>query len=148
MSVVQIHKRDAGTMISVIDNDTAIALWPKLRSDFQRSLEAAHDDMTDHNLMAGILDGRMIPMVICVDDEIVGSALLEIAQLRKHKVLHCIHFAGDDLEVWVDEWMETWKELARELGCDIISIKGREGWARYARKHGFKHTYTIMHLEV
>lgn len=148
MSVAVVRKRDKGTMISVIDNDTAIGLWPTIGEHFKRSLEAAHDDMTEHTLLAMTLDGRLIPLVICHDDVIVGSALLEIATFKTKRVLHCIHFAGDEMELWVDEWMETWKALARELGCNVISIKGREGWARYARKHGFKHTYTIMHLEV
>lgn len=148
MKVVALQNEPGAVIISVIEGDVALGYWPILKDHFQASLEVAHDDMTHHNLLAMIMDGSLMLLVIHKDLELVGSACLEVVQLRKHKVLHCMHFAGDDLDAWADEWMITWKLLAKELGCDRITIKGREGWAKYARALGFEHTYTVMHYDL
>ena len=131
-----------------MDPERAYQMWPDIGEYVDRALAYSHDDTTQFNIMAGILNERMICAVITIDHEIQGVGILEVAQLRNHRVLHCPIFSGDDLESWVEEWMDVWVAIARELKCDRVTIKGRQGWARYAKRFGFEHQYTMMSLDI
>jgi hypothetical protein len=145
---VNVLTMDSEAKVAILDGDRALSMWPTLQDHFERSLQFAHDDMTYKNILAGVLDGTLLLLVVHRDGEVVGSAALEVAELRDHRVLHCLHFAGRDLLDWGDTFVLNWEKVAHVVKCDRISIKGREGWAREARRYGFKHSYTVMHKDI
>ncbi len=134
--------------IALIEPEHVLDVWPVIEPHFKASLKWAHDSMTTLDLLSGLLAGRLYLLLIMEGDAIVGSSCLEVAELRDKRVCHAIHFAGRNLDHWVDVFMEVWQRAAYELGCDEISIKGRPGWARYAKKLGFEHEYTIMKKQI
>ena len=123
----------------------ALKIWPEIERFAKEALAHAFDDMTSEEVLGWILSDRLLLLVITVDDRIVGAATLEIVDKLSGRVCHCMTFAGDDLETWESAWMDIWERVAREYGCNQITIKGREGWGRYARQRlGFSHVYTMM----
>jgi hypothetical protein len=133
---------------AMLDREVALELWPEIEGLVGRALEYAFDGMQSAEILGRILTRQLYCLVV-IDERnaIKGCATIEVYN-AKVKTAHCVTFAGDDLEGWVDDWLEVWSTAARELGCSRISIKGRAGWERYAKRLGFEHTYTIMHKEV
>lgn len=131
-------------IFSVIDPSSAVAMWPDISHFADDALEFAFDGMKAEDVLSWIVSGRLVLVVLTRDQEIIASMTLEIVERDHEKICHCLTFAGDDLESWIDQWLDIWETIARELGCQKITIKGREGWARYARRLGFQHMYTSM----
>ncbi len=135
-------------IFSIIEPESAVKMWPDIEHFANEALEFAFDGMKTEDLLSWIVTGRLVLVVLTRDQEIIASMTLEIVEHEHEKICHCLTFAGEDLESWVEQWLDIWEMIARELGCQKITIKGREGWARYARRHGFQHMYTSMFRDI
>ncbi len=132
-----------------IDPANAQELWPELADHADRALQFAFDGMTNEHVLEWILTGRLILVVITVADKITASLTIEVCDNDDARTCHIMTIGGDNMEAWVHDWLPIWQRIAADQGCDYLTIKGREGWARYARKYGgFEHMYTQMRLKV
>lgn len=125
-----------------------LKVWDAVEPHIEQALEHAFDDMTPTQVLGMILTDRLNLVLVTKGPEVVASMTFELCEYASGKVCHIMTVGGDDMEQWVDEFVEVWKAIGIETGCSHLSIKGRAGWARYARKHGFKHSYTYMRLEL
>lgn len=145
---VQVDKSGAIVEVAAVHPDLAKKLWPDLEQHADAALKHAFDGATPNQVLEAIMAGRLLLLVMTVNDEIYASATFELSEHCNGKTLHCLTIGGEYMEFWIEEFMHVFKRLARELDCKYITFKGREGWARYARKLGFKHYYTQMIQEV
>jgi hypothetical protein len=123
--------------------------WPNVERFANQALEYACDGMTVQTVLEMIVDGRLILIVVTdANDEPIASMTFEVVQQARRKICHCMTLGGDDLEQWVETFVGVWRAVALELGCDAVTIKGRAGWERYAKRFGFEHQYTIMTLPI
>lgn len=134
--------------VALIPADMVAGYWSNVEEYARRALEFAFDGMTVETVLERIVKGNLILVVCTVNGEIKASMTIEVCELPVGRIAHCMTLAGDDLESWVDEFVDTWKSIGKALNCDYITIKGRAGWERYARKYGFKHMYTNMYLKL
>jgi len=148
MKVLEAKNDDGGVVVAAIPADLALEYWENVEEYAARALEHAYDGMTVETVLERIVDGRLILVVITVGGVIKASMTIEICQIPMGKIAHCMTLSGDDLESWVDEYIEIWTKLGEALGCEYITIKGRAGWEKYARRYGFKHMYTNMALKI
>ena len=141
---------ERGDLVEVVAIPCQLApkIWPMVEQYAAAALEHAFDGMTSEKILDYVLDDVLILVVITYDGEIVASATLEIDENENGKSCHCLTIGGEGIDFWIAEFMEVWRAIAREQGCDAITLKGREGWARYARKLGFQHQYTQMRMAV
>lgn len=131
-----------------ISTADVLKVWQQVEPHVERALEHAFDDMTPTQVLGMLLTEKLSLVLVTKGDVVIASMTFEICEFAAGKVCHIMTVGGDDLETWVEEFVEIWKAIGRETGCSHLSIKGRKGWERYARKHGFKHSYTYMRLEL
>jgi hypothetical protein len=129
--------------------EQATEYWPQVEPFAAMALEHAVDGMTTADVLDRIVDGSLV-LIVVTDDigKAIASMTLEVVDQPRGRICHCMTLGGIDLEIWVHEYIGVWKQIARELDCDYITIKGRAGWEKYARKFGFEHQYTIMTLPI
>jgi hypothetical protein len=146
MRVVNAQTQTAEDEISIcmLEGQYAKQLWPDLEQYAQDALVHSFDDMTAADILHWIVSDRLQLLVVTIGNRIVGAGTLEIVERASGRICHCMTFAGEDLEQWEADWMMIWERVARAHGCNQITIKGREGWARYAKRLGFEHVYTTM----
>lgn len=134
--------------VGMVPTDQLPELWPQVEPYIARALEHDYDGMTTNQVLGRLLMQQLDLIMVTRYDQLVACMTLEPVQ-RNKRILHCMTFAGDDMEGWVDDFMAYWKEIAKKLDCQYISIKGRKGWERYAAKRfGFTHAYTQMFYEI
>ena len=148
MNVVQLNIDNQPYRFCAIEPEAVLKVWPQCVDHVEDALKYSFDDMTPTQVLGMILTDRLQLVLVTRGAEIIASMTVEFCEYASGKICHIMTVAGDDMEKWVDEFVEVWKAIASENGCAYISIKGREGWARYAKKHGFKHCYTYMRLEI
>lgn len=131
--------------ISLLEPADAKKIWHNVVQYADDALRHSFDDMTPEDILHWIISDRLLLLVVTIGDKIVGAGTLEIVERKSGRVCHCMTFAGEDLDRWESDWLEIWERVARAHGCNQLTIKGREGWAKYARKRlGFQHVYTTM----
>ncbi len=126
----------------------AVAVWDMVRPMIERALVHDYDGMTSEQILARILLDDLTLLIVERRGEIIACMTLEWVH-RRERICHCMTFAGDDMETWVDDFIDAWRAIGKEAGCRYLSIKGRKGWERYAAKRfGFAHAYTLMYLDL
>lgn len=133
---------------NVIPSEDAAAFWPNVKDHCQDALLATFSDIPVDRVLELIVDGTIILVVVTIDDEIRASMTCEIIDTCSGKSCHIVTIGGEDLERWASDWLPVWIQIAREQGCSQLTVKGREGWARYGRKFGFVHQFTQMKLDI
>ena len=135
---------------ATLDGQNALDRWEEAAPIIERALEHDYDGMTTNQILGRILLNDLT-LIIVHDretDRLIACMTLEYIK-RFERICHCMTFSGDNMRDWVDQWMDVWRRIAIETNCQYLSIKGREGWQRYAAKeYGFTHAYTQMHLKV
>ena len=129
---------------AVVPSHLVEGIWDSVKRFVISALEFCYDDTTEYDLKQSIINNILLLVVITDNDKIVSSVTIEVSQLNGVKVCHIMTLGGEDIDSWINQFMRVWKAIAREQGCDFISMKGRPGWSRYAKKHGFTHQYTQM----
>lgn len=72
-----------------------------------------------------------------------GCAVTEVVVYPRKRFLHVFLAAGEMDQIL--DFEESAARLAREIGCDGMSIAGREGWKRVLGKRGWRpYTLTMM----
>ena len=146
MRIYEAREESGSVQVAAIPAELAEEFFPNVEEYAIRALNHAYDGMTVETLIKRIIEGNLILVVVTVEGEIRASMTVELCEIPMGRIAHCMTLSGDDLESWVDEFIDTWKALGEALDCDAITIKGRAGWERYARRYGFKHMYTNMYL--
>ena len=134
-------------LVATVTPDLALEVWSQAEPIIARALEHDYDDMTTNQILSRILRGDITLLIILSDGEIIACMTLEYVR-RVDRICHCMTFCGDDMFSWVESFMDAWRQIASETGCKYISIKGRKGWERYAKRFGFQHAYTQMYLNI
>ena len=129
--------------------DEARERWPEVEHFVDMAMQHSYGDMTTKDVLERVASGNLLMLVAMVGDEIRACFCLELVERFTGKTCHCMILAGSGIDDWIDTWMACWREVALQYGCDRLTIKGRPGWARYAKhKFGFKHLYTVMSLDI
>lgn len=145
----QIDTDDQLVHVQHIEADQVRRRWPGVELMVERAMEHSFSDTTTDDILARLVDGSLMMIVITREERPISVMCLEFVERLSGRTCHCMILAGESMETWIDQWMVTWWQVAADYGCDKISIKGRPGWARYAkRRYGFKHQYTVMSLDI
>lgn len=129
---------------AVVPSHLVNDIWDSVKRFVISALEFCYDDTDEFDLKQAIINNKLLLVVITDNDKIVSSVTIEVSELRGKKVCHIFTLGGEDIDTWINQFMEVWRAIALEQNCDFISMKGRPGWQRYAKKHGFTHQYTQM----
>ena len=135
--------------VVAIPANCAREYWPNVERFAESALQHAADNMTVQTVLEMIVSGNLILVVVTDERDVpLASMTFEVVDKPEGKICHCMTLGGDDLETWVEDFVEVWRAVAKQLDCKRVTIKGRAGWERYAKRFGFEHQYTIMSLEV
>jgi len=89
--------------------------------------------------------GRGEVLVIIVEDkELLCVQTYEIVHTGNKKIMNLYTTGGIKLDSYMNELLEVIEHIAIEHECDSIYTKGRKGWERKLKGHGYNHGYTVL----
>lgn len=118
--------------------------WNLIEPFIQPAMDFDAAGNTADSVKNAMMRGDVLALVI-TDNEglIIAVQTMEIHNDNDEKVLNLLTTAGTRLDEWQDDVLKTLETFAKNLGCDAIRTRGRAGWMRILKKHGFEHLYTI-----
>lgn len=75
-----------------------------------------------------------------------GCAVTQLVVYPQKDVLH-IFLAGGELDQLLDGLQDA-AAWGRAQGCKSVTLSGRLGWQRALAAHGFKHSTTVLEMEI
>jgi len=79
--------------------------------------------------------------------DILAVIVTSISVYPQIRALRIRIVTGDEREVWqgcIGE-LEQW---GRDMGCCLVEGEARPGWARIAKKFGYRHTHSILEKDI
>jgi hypothetical protein len=122
--------------------------WPDISPFIEKGLAFAHGEMNIDDVYHEIMIGRIVPVVMGYDGDIMAVVAMEIAEKHRKRVMCLMTAGGTSLDEWLEEFLDVAYELAKEQNCDSIYINGRKGWERKLKRHGYNHAYTVLKREI
>lgn len=125
--------------------EIALELWPALVPFINRAAHY-HPFLDQAGLKLLVSRGYTTIFVAVEGDAVMGFAAVEVVQYPSHRVANII-FAGGaygflgPLTSGLMDMIEAW---ARANECGALSLTGRPGWTRLARRHGWKCQQQVM----
>jgi len=118
--------------------DIALELWSALVPFIDRAARY-HPFLDQAGLRELVVRGFATIFVAVEGDTVMGFAAIEVVQYPSRRVANVI-FAGGAygfLETLVTELKGKMAEWGRLHGATAMSLTGRPGWLKLARKHGW-----------
>lgn len=73
-------------------------------------------------------------------------AIMEVRQYPRKQV-YSYFLAGGNMDTLLNH-VEDMKKAAKSINCSALEIRGRAGWERACKPHGFSVAYTALSVEV
>lgn len=118
--------------------------WPLLLPHLARFEMMAAGRDTLAAARTALEEGRWLAWLIVSGPALRAVALTEVRHAAGGLVEHVVHWLGGR---GMARWLPLVREMedaARNWGCTRMTWRGRHGWARAMRRHGYRPTLTIM----
>jgi hypothetical protein len=102
-------------------------------------------DVTTAGLFQEFLAGKKTLWLVLDDDKFAAMAMTRIRTIdcTGNRVFTLCDIAGKDVSRFDDLLTETMEAAAATNNCEP-EFEGREGWARFAKKHGYR-PYAVLY---
>jgi hypothetical protein len=118
-------------------------MWPKVERLLTAALDKSSGERRPDDVRAELLDGGMQLWIITVGRRLAGAAVTTIMKFPAQTVCTTILLGGDAVALWSGALVDTLAAWARGLGCVELEAYGRLGWAREAKRWGFRRQYVV-----
>jgi hypothetical protein len=113
------------------------ASWPVLRPGVADVLKLSMGIVTEADLLKNCTSGKWLLFAVFDDDSPVVVLVADIKQ--GDAPLFDVGFCwGNRLDEWISSVCAAFEVVAAQCGCAHLVFKGRPGWSRLAKNHGFK----------
>ncbi len=131
--------------ITLIDH-----FWPKVKTDLQRVVDRAPDELSLDSIYEHIVNDKIMLVVISDGDEVVACTTFEtITFPTGFKVLYVPVIGGNRMDEWKEEFLEFCHVVAKNLKCkEIRGLAARKGWLRKLELDGWEALYLTIKCDV
>lgn len=130
------------TLVPVLSG-YARPLWPQIEAWIASATKEAGDWWSPDDVLAGIERGALTAWVLADDARLWGVVVSEIETAARHKIGVIALCAGEEQSKWLHLLPEI-EDWARDQGCSEMMVKGRGGWVRRLRSHGYGERYVAI----
>lgn len=131
-----------------IHRDHIDELWMEIHPFIKMGCDYSAGELDPDDVYEMINEGYVVPIVMKDQGEIAAVITMEMTETKSGKTMFLMTAGGDNIDVWLDEFLDVADNIAKEQGCDKMAIKGRPGWVRKLKTHGFEHKYTILERDI
>jgi hypothetical protein len=110
--------------------DELARCWPIIEPILKRATDRAQA-YEPIDILQLVMMGRMSLIVVRDHGRIVATAVTEVRQLPRCRVLDVTLAAGTGLRRWITQLLEVIDGQAEIAGCSDIMVFGRKGWLKF-----------------
>lgn len=121
----------------------ARALWPQIAEWIASATDEASGWWQPDDVLAGVERDELTLWIVADADRLYGVVVTEVETAARHTIGVIALCAGIEQAKWLHllPELEGW---AAERGCTEMMVKGRAGWARRLRAHGYGERYVAV----
>jgi hypothetical protein len=110
--------------------DELARCWPIIEPILKRATDRgkAYEPI---DVLHGVMMGHMSLILVREGGRIVATAVTEVRQLPRCRVLDVIFCAGTGLKRWIDQLLGVIDAHAATAGCSDVMVYGRRGWVKF-----------------
>jgi hypothetical protein len=124
--------------IVAVSPDQVADWWPYARDGLDNMLDNHSLGIwTEQDFIERLQSGEWQLFIVFEGEQLLASLVCTIAQGRD-KVFEVGFCWGEAAQAWTEQVYNSFAVIGRELGCDKMTLNGRPGWARMAKKLGFE----------
>ena len=133
-------------LVPVLDR-YARSLWPQIEAWVASATKDTGNWWQPDDVLAGIERGNLTAWVSADEHRLWGVVVAEVENAARHRIGVIALCAGDELSRWLHLLPEV-EGWARDHGCTEMMIKGRSGWARRLRSHGYGDRFVTIGKDI
>lgn len=123
-------------------------LWKFAEPYIKRALDHTFGEVGIEDLKAGCLSRDVQLWMMTKDGRVNGAATTEILLYPQKKVCRIITLSGTDFDEWKGVALEVIRAWAAEQGCVGVEVYVRKGFVPKLAELGYKHRYSVCHMEI
>jgi hypothetical protein len=130
-------------MIIAVPADAIAGLWPGISVGIERCLAKGIGRVSIDEIYQRTTAGEWLLFLVMESDELQAVFICSIYQGDK-RIFEIGMAWGKGFESWGDEINEAFTTIAEQMGCDSITLTGRQGWAKVLEQYGYKQKMITM----
>lgn len=135
---------DAALTLTAVPADAVERVWTKAEPLLAKAVERSSGRYTEIDILHELLTGRLGLWLVLEGAEPIAAMTSMIELYPRKKVLVLDWAGGERLEEWLPLAHEVFTRYAKANGCTEAQCRGRKGWERVLRTHGFTPDFTVF----
>lgn len=139
---------DIPLQIIRLDKSVVPTVWPSVAPLVNVALQYGGNTSLAHVYRDIVSDAKQLWVAVDID----GFQAVMVTQLYYEpdgtKVLQISYLAGEDFDLLYSQGMALVEGFALDEGCEIIRFRGRRGWVKVLKKHGYEETQVICEKRI
>jgi len=133
---------------TIVPKEHIAYVWPEIREYAEHCAKYTYGRFTAKDMLDDLL-AKDQQLWISFDIEtkiIAGFLITEVMEYPQTKML-MLHFTGGkDFKSWVSDGLPKIQKFAKDNGCSKLESRGRPGWEKLWKGHGY--TKRFVHYEL
>ena len=133
---------------TIVPKEHIADVWEDIEEYVKNCAKYTYGRFTEQDILRDVLlkDQQLWISFDIETKVIVGFLITEVIEYPQTKML-MLHFTGGkDFKSWVPDGLPKIQKFARDNGCIRIESRGRSGWGKLWKGHGY--TKRFVHYEL
>jgi len=133
---------------TIVPKEHIADVWEDIEEYVKNCAKYTYGRFTEQDILRDVLlkDQQLWISFDIETKVIVGFLITEVIEYPQTKML-MLHFTGGkDFKSWVPDGLPKIQKFARDNGCIRIESRGRSGWEKLWKGHGY--TKRFVHYEL
>jgi hypothetical protein len=132
--------------LSLLNQEQVAHYWPDILRELRET--NMYEFWTPEQIFERLANGAMQCWALS-DSEIRLILLTDVIVYASGvRVLRFVGGVGKRLKEFLPLIVEVFGRITRQLKCDHVEVAGRKGWERLLKPYGFKHSFTVLTLDL
>lgn len=124
-------------------------VWRFAEPFIKRALDHTFGEISHDDLYRMVMNrDAQLWMIAREDKRIVGAGTTQIIHYPQTTACRIITLAGTEFDEWREGSHAIIKLWAQEQGCKCIENYVRKGFTKKMQEMGYRHRYSVMHMDI
>jgi hypothetical protein len=134
--------------VSLIPIDLVHRVWSQVGPILNLAIAESNGRYVDQDVLKLCAEGRQQLWVMFEDDVIHAAATTAIIDYPQRRALCGVFLAGDRMKEWNEPFVDMLERFAKDMGCDLVEMSGRKGWARFMKKFNWAQSAVVLEKDI
>jgi hypothetical protein len=136
-------------IITVIPREHIPREWPRVEPLLKMATDTRGGQYHPFDIFDKLIDGELQLWGIFNEErELLAVLTTRVFQYRNSRALSIDWVGGSQMKSWLPAVIERLKDFAKTNGCKTLEGRGRSGWLRALKKHGWETDYVAIKMEL